>query len=97
MSLVVPLAEHQQQLHFIDQDLQQATRSIATKAVGTPIQHISMKIKPEFDKRRAAQMHRWPKSKSIYELKPGQIAAVYQPGSEGYNSAVHRLNKIFGK
>lgn len=97
LNIVTTPNEHKQQLDFISQDFQNTSRSIASRASGTPIAHISMKIKPEFDKRRAAQMNKWAKSEALYNLKVDQIGEVFAPDSEEYQVSIARLDKLFGK
>lgn len=95
MNIVVPKAEHLQALRFIDEEFNQASMSLSSQ--GEPIQLVSMKIKPIFDKKRAEQMSRWSRSERLYRMKLEQIKEVYGEETEGYNLATEQLNRLFGK
>lgn len=95
MNIIMPEAEHLQALRFIDEEFKQTSMSLS--AQGAPINLISMKIKPTFDKKRAEQMSRWSKSERLYGMKLEQIKETYGEETEGYNLATERLNRLFGK
>lgn len=97
MNTVVTPTEHKQQLDFINQDFERTVKSIANQAHGAPLSYISIQIKPEFDKKRTAQMSRWSKSESLYSLKANQIQEVFTPESDEYKAAIAQLDKLFGK
>lgn len=95
MNIVVSEAEHLQAVRFIDEEFKQASMSLSSQ--GAPIQLVSMKIKPMFDKKRAEQMSKWSKSERLYSMKLEQIIGVYGEDTEESNLAKERLNKLFGK
>lgn len=95
MNIVVAEAEHLQALRFIDEEFKQTSMSLSSQ--GAPIQLVSMKIKPVFDKKRAEQMSRWSRSERLYSMKLEQIKEVYGEETEGSKLAIERLNRLFGK
>lgn len=95
MNIVVPETEHLQALRFIDEEFRQTSISLSSQ--GAPIQLVSTKIKPVFDKKRAEQMSKWSKSERLYSMKLEEIKGVYGEKTEESNLAIERLNRLFDK
>lgn len=96
MSLVVTDDEHLKILKNIADEYRQTTLAISSSK-GAPVEYVSMKIKPEFDKKRMAQMHRMRTSQAIYNDKLAEIESRYEKDSDDYRAAAQRLNRLFGK
>lgn len=95
MSNVVTESEHRRILEEINQEYSNNAMAISSK--GAPVEIVSMRIKPIYDKRRSAEMARWSKSEIIYNLKVEQIESLYKSGSKEHEQAIAKLKRVFGK
>lgn len=94
-TLVVREQDHLKALEQISATYKQTIHSFTAR--GASPEHVSIQLKPEFDKQRREQMMKWGTSQEIYNLKLDQLTQIYPKKGEEYTRSIARLNKIFGK
>jgi hypothetical protein len=95
---IVTAADHGRRMKAVQDEFNQQVRSVQSRFGNSSApQAFSMAAKPKFDNERAELQSRWSASNRLYDLKKKQLEDLYAGDEEGFNTALERLDSLFGK